>query len=69
MRASQRGMTYLELVATASILLVLASAILPLGRTATVSAPRKSVFHTPRSPTSAGRLRASGAERKCSSIA
>ena len=34
MRASERGMTYLELVATAGILMILASAILPLGRVA-----------------------------------
>jgi general secretion pathway protein G len=33
-REAERGMTYLELVATATILLVLASAILPLGRVA-----------------------------------
>ena len=34
MREAERGMTYLELVATAAILMVLASAILPLGRVA-----------------------------------
>ncbi len=34
MRASERGMTYLELVATATILMILASAIVPLGRIA-----------------------------------
>jgi general secretion pathway protein G len=33
-RARQRGITYLELIATAAILLILASAILPLGRVA-----------------------------------
>ncbi len=34
MRDRERGMTYLELVATAGILMILASAILPLGRVA-----------------------------------
>jgi general secretion pathway protein G len=34
MRTEERGMTYLELVATAAILVILASAILPLGRVA-----------------------------------
>lgn len=34
MRASERGMTYLELVATAGILMIMAAAILPLGRVA-----------------------------------
>ncbi len=34
MRGAERGMTYLELVATAAILMVVASAILPLGRMA-----------------------------------
>ena len=34
MREAERGMTYLEMVATATILLVLASAILPMGRVA-----------------------------------
>ncbi len=34
MRARERGMTYLELIATAAILMILASAILPLGRVA-----------------------------------
>ena len=34
MRVAERGMTYLELVATAAILMILASAILPLGRVA-----------------------------------
>jgi len=33
-RARERGLTYLELVATAAILVILASAILPLGRVA-----------------------------------
>ncbi|HVO10426.1 MAG TPA: type II secretion system protein [Vicinamibacteria bacterium] len=33
-RPGQRGVTYLELVATAAILVILASAILPLGRVA-----------------------------------
>jgi general secretion pathway protein G len=33
-REAERGMTYLEMVATATILLVLASAILPMGRVA-----------------------------------
>jgi general secretion pathway protein G len=33
-REAERGMSYLELVATATILMVLASAILPLGRVA-----------------------------------
>jgi general secretion pathway protein G len=33
-REAERGMSYLELVATAAILMVLASAILPLGRVA-----------------------------------
>jgi general secretion pathway protein G len=32
--SAQRGVTYLELVATAAILIILASAILPLGRVA-----------------------------------
>ena len=34
MRVAERGMSYLELVATAAILMILASAILPLGRVA-----------------------------------
>ncbi len=34
MRSRERGMTYLELIATAAILMVLASAILPVGRVA-----------------------------------
>jgi general secretion pathway protein G len=33
-RSAERGVTYLELVATAAILIILASAILPLGRVA-----------------------------------
>ncbi len=33
-RARERGVTYLELLATAAILMILASAILPLGRVA-----------------------------------
>ena len=33
-RSGERGVTYLELVATAAILIILASAILPLGRVA-----------------------------------
>jgi general secretion pathway protein G len=33
-RARERGVTYLELVATATILVILASAILPMGRVA-----------------------------------
>ena len=33
-RCGERGVTYLELVATAAILIILASAILPLGRVA-----------------------------------
>jgi general secretion pathway protein G len=33
-RARERGVTYLELVATAAILVILASAILPMGRVA-----------------------------------
>jgi general secretion pathway protein G len=37
-RARQRGITYLELIATAAILLILASAILPLGRVAQLRA-------------------------------
>jgi general secretion pathway protein G len=35
-REGSRGITYLELIATAAILAILASAILPLGRTAVI---------------------------------
>jgi hypothetical protein len=36
---------------------------------ATVSAPKKSVYQTARSPSRTGRLRSKGAVRKCSSMA
>jgi hypothetical protein len=39
------------------------------GSTATVGAPSRSTFQIPISPTSTGRLRSSGAARKCSSMA
>src|SRR5208282_3425735 len=42
--------------------------ILLVGNTATVSAPKKSLYQTARSPMSTGRLLPNGAVRKCSSI-